>query len=407
MAQTFDMDSYVKEKLTQITDQDERSFAKEVLLQALLPAFRTMEERYIELEERIKREVEVGRAGFSVLTTIIRQKDYDPVNRTWFAVCDKDLEKSSESQLFFKGPEADKKRFEQIPYLTAVDPLGQEHRLGIRRVSAYRQAVEELYQVFVYNRIPWSTVHTGYLDRFYELYPFEEEQDTEGWTVSYGEWTDSISTGYIPVWNIEKFHFRCMKFMVPCPDGKHYEHELNLEEYDQNSSYMVGCNEDILSIRYEDAKIIMTSFKETFANWLAYRFCSEADMDSYGYDHGILGNRKKTHFIDAFQVKYGQGIISRTELFRMVEELELAPYLKLTGCAVCEREREGSVAADMNWFIREEMFPMDTRRILELHFVCERQGNREDGHDPADMLRYAVSQVQLALNEYKCVGVLL
>lgn len=54
--QSFDMDTYIKQRLTEITDTDERSFAKEVLLKGLLPAFETMNERYQALEERVKRE---------------------------------------------------------------------------------------------------------------------------------------------------------------------------------------------------------------------------------------------------------------------------------------------------------------------------------------------------------------
>ena len=43
---------------------------------------------------------------------------------------------------------------------------------------------------------------------------------------------------------------------------------------------------------------------------------------------------------------------------------------------------------------------METRRVLELTFV--KQG-REEAY-AEDMLRYAISQVQLLLDEYKCVG---
>ena len=34
----------------------------------------------------------------------------------------------------------------------------------------YQEAVETLYKVFQDNRIPWQTVHTGYLDKFCDIY---------------------------------------------------------------------------------------------------------------------------------------------------------------------------------------------------------------------------------------------
>lgn len=163
---------------------------------------------------------------------------------------------------------------------------------------------------------------------------------------------------------------------------------------------MVEGNEDILSIRYENGRILMTSFKETFENWRVCRFSGHLDMESYGYESRVLGNAGKESFADHLTERYGQGIHSRTEIFRMVEGLGAEEWVRLTDCRMREKEQEGSFRADMNWFIREELFPMETRRVLELSF--ERQGGT--AADAEDMLRYVISQVQMLLDEYKCVG---
>ncbi len=405
--QDFDMDTYVKQRITEIADADERGFAKEILLKGLLPAFQSMKERYQELEDRVKREVELESSRFAVMTMPVRRQNYDSTNRTWFPVCEQDVLEDGfpYKRIYFRGNEKEKKAFEKKQYLTATDASGKEHRVGIRRAEDYRKEVEALYHIFLYNRITWSTVNTGDLDRFYEIYPMEETESMADWSISYGEWGNRVCDDYIALWNIERFYFHCMKFMVPCLDGKYYEHELNLEDYDADSSYMVESNEDILSVRYEKDKIIMTSTKETFENWRAYRFGSRIDLDSYGYHHNILGNRKKERFADYLAKRYGQGIHSKTELFRIVEGLDAGQYIKMTDCRIREQEQEGSFAADMNWFIREEVFPMETRRILELQFVRQAdEGKRE--YYAEDMLRYVISQVQLFLDEYKCVGVL-
>ncbi|MFQ7239387.1 MAG: hypothetical protein ACLRP8_10575 [Roseburia intestinalis] len=42
-------------------------------------------------------------------------------------------------------------------------------------------------------------------------------------------------------------------------DEKYYEHELDLKNYDLDSGYMLGINEDVLKVRHEKDKIIMTS----------------------------------------------------------------------------------------------------------------------------------------------------
>lgn len=397
----FDMENYVKQRLTEITDVDERSFAKEVLLKGLLPAFRTMDRRYRELEERVMREIEIRNQRFVVMTTVIRRQDYDPTNSTWFPVCPDDR------SVYFQGTEQEKRAFEETESFMATDVEGNPHRVGVRKSTGYQKAVEDLYHVFVYNRVPWSTINTGHIDRFYEFYPLDEEDIMEDWVISYGDWEERINSEYMAVWNIEKFLFHCTKFMVPSLDGKYYEHELFLENYNKDSGYMVGCNEDIMNIRYEEDRLIMTSLKETFENWTAYRFSNHVDIDSFGYQNRILSNRRKTGFTDCLTERQGQGIHSKTEIFRIVAGLEAGDYIRLTDCQIRDREQEGSFSADMNRFIREEVFPMETRRILELTFDKQENAEREEQYCAEDMLRYVISQVQLQLDEYKCVGVLL
>ena len=406
--QDFDMDTYIKQRLMEIEDTDERSFAKTVLLKGLLPAFQTMEERYRELENRIRREVRISDSQFAVMITLIRKQDYDVTNRTWFPVCEFNHREEGEAyrKIYFQGNRQQKRVFEKTQ-LRAVDCDGKEHLMGIRVSNDYRTAMEGLYQIFVYNRIPWNTVNTGYLDRFYEIYPLDESADIQEWTIHYGEWENMIYSNYIAVWNIEKFDFSCMRFMVPGRDGKYYEHELDLKQYDEDSGYMVGKNKAILSIRYEKDKIIMTSTEETFDDWVAYRFGRHVDLDSYGYHHRILGNCKLEGFVDGLIERQGGGIHSKTDLFRMVESLNVGKCLKLVDCSIREYEGEESFSADMNWFIREEVFPMETRRILELQFMKQSEEQTEKEYFVEDILRYVISQVQLLLDEYKCVGVLI
>lgn len=398
----FDIEAYVKQRLSEISDADERSVAREALLKGLLPAIQVMETRYRDLEERVKREIEMPGSRFAVYTMAVRRQNYDPTNRTWFPVCGKDIQNGTAyRRIYFRGDEEQKRRFEKTACVLATDGEGNARRMVICRSEDYRGSMEALYRLFVYNRIPWRTVNTGDLERFYDVCLPEGESGAQEWSLSFGEWEELVDRDYMLLWNLEEFTFHCMKFMVPCQDGKYYEHELEPEGYDADSGYMVEGNEDILSVRYEKGKILMTSAKETFENWHACRFCGHLDTESYGYDGRILGNAGKTHFVDYLAERYGQRIHSRTEIFRIVERLGVEKWIRLTDCRIWEREREGSFQADMNWFIREELFPMETRRVLELTFEMQRGSER---YYAEDMLRYAISQVQLLLDEYKCVG---
>lgn len=401
----FDLEEYVRQRLGEIEELDERKFAKEVLLNGLIPVLRLTEQRYLDLEERIKREIEISDDRYVVYTTVIRETDYDPTNTTLFPVGADRKRKEEENSpylVYFTGDEARRQEFENTPEWDACDPEGKRHKVKIRRAESYREELAELYQVFVYNRIRWITVNTGHLDRFYEVYTQEEDADISGWKLNFGEIQEYIQTGMIPLWNIEKFRFQCMKFMIPCIDDKYYEHELDLKNYDPHSGYMLGINEEVLSVRYEKDKIIMTSLEESFRDWTAYRFADRIDTSSYGYEGMLLSNERKKSFSESYVGRQENILFSRTELFREIESFGLGEYMELKECKVKEEIPEGCFHADMNFFIQEEIFPMETRRILELHF----QKKTRNSATCEDMIRFAVSQIQLLLNEYKCVGVL-
>lgn len=74
--------------------------------------------------------------------------------------------------------------------------------------------------------------------------------------IDFGSYEEDIKNDMLLLWNIEKFTFQCRKFMVPCMDEKYYEHELDLKNYDLDSGYMLGINEDVLKVRHEKIKLL-------------------------------------------------------------------------------------------------------------------------------------------------------
>ena len=117
-----------------------------------------------------------------------------------------------------------------------------------------------------------------------------------GLKIDFGSYEEDIKNDMLLLWNIEKFTFQCRKFMVPCIDEKYYEHELDLKNYDLDSGYMLGINEDVLKVRHEKDKIIMTSLKESFRDWEVYRFIEKTDTSSHGYTCEMLSNSRKSSF---------------------------------------------------------------------------------------------------------------
>lgn len=410
MENRIELEQYIRRRLAEIDDLDERRFAKELLLEGLTPIFDLMEERYHALEKRIWQEIEIPNEKYAVCMTVIEQEAYDPINGTLFPVCPALMAREKEKQeketplpclVYFSGSFQRRTAFEREGLLSATDLDGREHVLHVRRAECFQKAIEELYQVFIINRIQWITVNTAYTDRFYEVYS-EEESDISDWKIDFKDWEGELKTGMMPLWNIEKFTFDCRKFMIPCIDTKYYEHELNLENYDPESGYMIGVHKDILKIRHEKEKVIMTSYKESFRNWTAYRFAGSTDTSSRGYINEVLGNGRKKSFYQNYTEHRESRLGSKTELFWMVESFADNSYVELTDCAVVQKEPPVYLEGDMNPFFGRTAFPMETRKILLLSFRRKRQ----DTDFCEDMVRFLVSQMQTSFCEYKCIGIL-
>lgn len=404
-----ELQQHIRKRLTEIEDLDERKDAREILLEGLVPVFELMEKRYQDLEDQIKREIEIPNEKYAVSMTVIKQKDYDPINGTLYPVVpallreDKEQEKQEQRPclIYFAGSYPEKVKFEKTGEFQGYDESGKAYTVRVRKAKCYQQALTDLYQVFVYNKICWTTVNTGYLDRFYEVYS-DEEIDVNGLKIDFDSYEEQIKNDMLLLWNIEKFTFQCRKFMVPCIDEKYYEHELDLKNCDLDSGYMLGINEDVLKVRHEKDKIIMTSLKESFRDWEAYRFIGNTDTSSHGYTYEMLSNSRKSSFFQNYREQQESSLGSRTELFWMVQSFENNFYVELEKCEVLEMPPESCLEGDMNPFLGNTIFPMETRKILALYF--RRKGQNTDFCE--DMVRFFVSQIQLSVCEYKCVGIL-
>lgn len=403
MESITDLQQHIRKRLTEIEDLGERKDAREILLEGLVPIFEQMEKRYLDLENQIRREIEVPNEKYAVSMTVIKQEDYDPINGTLYPVVPVLLSDNGEKPclVYFAGSYSRKREFEKTAEFQGSDDSGKVYAVRVRKSQCCQQALSDLYKVFVYNKICWTTVNTGYLDRFYEVY-VDGEADVNSLKVDFGCYGKEIKTDMLLLWNIEKFTFQCRKFMVPCIDEKYYEHELDLKNYDPDSGYMLGINEDVLKVRHEKDKIIMTSLKESFQDWEAYRFIGKTDTSSHGYTYELLGNIRKSSFFQNYKEHQGSSLGSRTELFWMVQSFENNSCVELEKCEVLEAVPQCCLEGDMNPFLGNTIFPMETRKILALHF--RRKGQNKDFCE--DMVRFFASQIQLSVCEYKCVGIL-
>lgn len=282
----------------------------------------------------------------------------------------------------------------------------------MRPAARYREAVERLYQVFQDNHIPWQTVHMGYLDKFYDVYAEAygwggpgtagEGPQPEAVSVDYGEYAPYIRRSMIPLWNMEQLPFDSTQFMIPCTDGIYYEHEFPLQGRGETDGYLALSNEDILEIRHEKKKIILKTKKEIFEGWRILHMIQKPAARSLDYDAPFLSNHRKDSFIRRYAEHNGSRLMTKTDLFRRIMELDTGDFIEAAGYEITDCAGETLLAPDMNWFARDELFPMEGRKTLALKFKEKKPGHYLNG----SMARFVLSQLQMEIGEYRCAGML-
>ncbi len=419
----FDFQRYMEERLREIDDLDERKFVKKLLLEGLGKVIQATETRYRQLERRVYEELEIAHNQYEVVLTVVRQTHYDPTNGTLFPVMEEDLDEKSLREawsdgnrhwlgsVFLEASDSRQREFENKKEYPGTVNQGEECNAAafeILPARRYRNVMEGLYQVFQDNHIPWDTVNTGYLDKFYDVFIHREGTepvpDSLGEvSIDFGEYQEDICYGRMPLWNMEWVKFDSADFMLPCINGIYYEHEFSLEDKEERDGYLIQTNEDILEIRHEKKKIVLKSLKETFEDWKVLHFVQKETVRSLDYDAPLLTNRKRDSFIRRYGENSRVRLMTRTDLFRRIMENDIRDYIEVAGYEICHNGRDFPHTEGMNWFVRDELFPMESRKVLLLKF-----NERQPGHYLNDsMVRFVVSQMQLEISEYRCVGVIL
>ena len=418
----FDFERYMEERLREIDDLDERKFAKKLLLEGLGKVIRCTEAKYQQLERRVYEELEIEDNQYEVVLTIVKRSHYDPTNGTLFPVSKEDLDekilKETRSDgsrrwlgsIFLEASDDRQRDFQDRTKFTGTLVKAEENRAAafeILPAMRYREVMEGLYLVFQDNHIPWDTINTGYLDKFYDVFIYIEGTEPapdslEEVTIDFEEYKEDIRYGLIPLWNLEWVTFDSADFMLPCINGIYYEHEFSLEDKDEKDGYLIQSNEDILEIRHEKNKIVIKSLKETFENWKALHLVQKETVGSLDYNAPLLTNRKRDSFIRRYAENSRVRLMTKTDLFRRIMELDIRDYIEVVGYEICENVRDFPNTEGMNWFVRDELFPMESRKVLLLKFKERQPGHYLNG----SMVRFVISQMQLEISEYRCVGVI-
>ena len=415
----FDIKKYVKDRLSEIKEEDEYVFAKSVLYDGLYRMSEVFEERYKSLYKKVYDELERKEESYEIAILLL-SKNENTFLRMFFPISDLDVIEDKEADIREECME-DKNSIKTV-YLNATDSVckaflqenirvsftnnKEKHTLLVQPKKAlrYRKEVGKLYETFSYNGLRWNTVNTAYLDRFFDIDLSGLPQNARDVEVDYGKYADMIEEELYPVWNIEKNVFKSSTFLSPSKDGLYYEREMIRQKDKEIILRLIQKTGGMVGIRQEEEKIIVKSYEESYSDLEGYNIF-DIRYTKEELPIGLISNKRKEGMIGRLLNKAKEKIHTEAEIERIIEELDIGEYVSLKSCERLATNKafleEMKILPDMNNFTNENFQLTDESPKLILRFLRNSDSNLCEA-----MVRYAISQLQISFDEYICIGVL-
>ena len=415
----FDIKKYVKDRLSEIKEEDEYVLAKSVLYDGLYRMSEVFEERYKSLYKKVYDELESKEESYEIAILLL-SKNENTFLRMFFPISDLDVIEDKEADI--KEGCMEGKNSIKTVYLNAADSVckaflqenirvsftnnKETHTLLVQPKKAlrYRKEVGKLYETFSYNGLRWNTVNTAYLDRFFDIDLSGLPQNARDVEVDYGKYADMIEEELYPVWNIEKNVFKSSTFLSPSKDGLYYEREMIRQKDKEIILRLIQKTGGMVGIRQEEEKIIVKSYEESYSDLEGYNIF-DIRYTKEELPIGLISNKRKEGMIGRLLNKAKEKIHTEAEIERIVEELDIGEYVSLKSCERLATNKafleEMKILPDMNNFTNENFQLTDESPKLILRFLRNSDSNLCEA-----MVRYAISQLQISFDEYICIGVL-
>ncbi|WP_250277267.1 hypothetical protein [[Clostridium] colinum] len=427
----FNFEEYMEKRLKDIEDIEERKFANKYVRDIFQKVIEVTEKKYEVLEKSIYDEFKLLDEKYGINMTLTKKENFSYTNDTLFPMCYEDLEekeinlsnlindKEYIKTVFFEGTEKDMQNFKNKVIEGRLYTSTGEYncKFKISRAKRYFKKVVNLYELFNYNYILWTTINMAFVDRLYDIYLEEIKEDinidleksiVENVDINFNKLKldsfTSIKENLIPIWNVEEIKLNSAEFMKPFIDEKYYEHNIELKEYGLENGYLLGINDDIYSLKLEEDKIIVKSSVEAFENWIAYKIVNKEPIKSIGYDYDMLNNKKKENFTRRYLSNNKITLKTEFDYIRRINELYIEKYIEYVGYEILSSDYINKFKIyenDMNFFEKENVFAYDDRKILLFKFKI--LNNKCFFTD--SIIRFVISQIQLEESDYKCIGV--
>ncbi|MFR4350217.1 MAG: hypothetical protein ACLT3H_00945 [Roseburia sp.] len=422
----FDMKEYIRKRMLEITQLEDRAAYKEIVGNLLLELYEYNKNAYQKLEERILNEYSPEQKEFAIHISLTDRTHYDATDTFLYpmAACDTDKTEIS----FAEVKTALKEKRELKLYTVYLEKqasviyqlLHSDRTFGgviktrnrecaakfrVEQNTEYMGLIKELYDIFGLNYQPWSTVCTAYLAKMLDVYlclaePLQEEEIMEI-RIDFEEYEAHIRYDMVPLWNLSPMAEKTSTYPNPSTDKINFEHQIFSHRLKQGCEYLIRNTEaEITNIRRQNGDIFITCPVDIPYEWILYQVNRQRGTENYPYP--VLSNQHKDSFAGSITEMFKRSIKTKGELARLLESFAYQDYVVFqdacvqsdvpSDCAMCSYNMDG--------FMQDELRVGNARQALVIDFAPVDPENYLN----EDIMSFLVTQAQKLFPEYYCVG---
>jgi len=424
------LEKLIKEEINRIHNLEERIIFKDLLNDVFLALYENNQSMYKQLESKVLNELNDFNEKFVITTGLVEKRYFDKSHHLLAPILDSDIEdkyyniKNILDILKSKGKSKVMHIFLEMDYLEIKTFLENDHMLTGKVITDtgeyeakfkaelsldYLETIENLYKTFNKNGIKWNTIPAMYVFKFIDIYMVECDKkiyvskEFVEVNIDFNELKDKVKFDMIPLWNVHKLNSMGVGFPTPCVDRINYEHTVKLESTDIETSYLVrNVDLHLQNINRHKENLIITCLSENVQEWNLYqiRYGEYKATDNFSYE--AFGNKLKENIINKLANQSKVVVKTEAELIRFINDLGIEYYLKYNGYEISDRKRKLNESYSMNPFIDSEIRDMEAKKC----FTVRMKTQKGEYFLNRDILSYVVSEVQMILPEYECIGVL-
>lgn len=415
------------ERLRQIENLEQRQLLKDIVQGVLLNIADYQEKMYQQLEQRVFNEIEDWESKYDIYATVSSIEHIDPIHKYLFPIFPSDLEKKELDTKEIIESINNQQQFRictvflesdtnQILQLLKENRLFKGHletnqgsfeiKVKLEQNKKYIQEVENLYNIFQINGLPWKTVNHPYIYKFVDCIvtdfpPISEDTTILDFNIHLEEFDEQKHFNMIPLWNIERLALKNTGFPTPAIDKVNYEHYIYIENFGKQHGYLVATNdENIRYIKRSENELTIVSPKDKSGVWNIYKITNFENIGYEKFDFPLVSNRRTKQFLQRYINHYSKDVKTRGEIFRIVESFEVAKSIQLVDIKILDDFKSDLTTNYLNSFLKNSISYLSAQKVLLLEFTT----NEPKNFILNDLLNFLVSEVQQRFIEYRCEG---